>query len=538
MTRLPRSNRAVAALGNGAGVSAQDTVPFALWCAGHRLGDYEEALWLTVGGLGDRDTTCAIVGGIVSLFTGPDAIPEGWLHAREPLPGWHLGAALRGARSDAPVRRFPGQRRVARPSPHFTAWSVCRESWKQGRIHAKRIVLPGQPSRRGPASTCRVPDEKTPQEQMCFAISAARGVRTRVWSTARCGHGVSRLVAWGDRCPIVPESPAVDLQPAAVLPLSPEEFRKLRDSIRDFGVQTPLLVTDDYLIIDGHERWRAIREIGLTRFPLRIVGNLAESARVELAIRLNIERRHLTVAQRRELAARLLKEEPWQSDRKVASSARCDHKTVGRVRLGLVSGGEIPNSTTATGKDGKTYRRPSSVGVETAASANEAASLFKRLGDDAPEGNNTLRTLRTRAHRKRREKEFADAPATLPRNIKIYNCDFRDLKGKIEANSVDLASAIPLDAGVGDAPRAVRGRAPSRPQAGWLGGGLLRSLLAEFVLRVAQGAARLSLDHRGGQRGRQRRDQERLGPSIAGVRSSSSRRVGDSERRRWSRMSS
>ena len=83
-------DHAVAVLGNGAGVSAQDTVPFALWCAGHRLGDYEEALWLTVGGLGDRDTTCAIVGGIVSLSTGPDAIPAEWLDAREPLPGWHL----------------------------------------------------------------------------------------------------------------------------------------------------------------------------------------------------------------------------------------------------------------------------------------------------------------------------------------------------------------------------------------------------------------------------------------------------------------
>lgn len=35
---------AVAALGNGTGVSAQDTVPFALWCAGEQLGNFEEAL--------------------------------------------------------------------------------------------------------------------------------------------------------------------------------------------------------------------------------------------------------------------------------------------------------------------------------------------------------------------------------------------------------------------------------------------------------------------------------------------------------------
>jgi ADP-ribosylglycohydrolase len=79
---------AVAALGNGSEVSAQDTVPFVLWCAGEQLGSYEEALWLTVSGLGDRDTTCAMVGGIVAAAAGAAAIPALWLSAREPLPTW------------------------------------------------------------------------------------------------------------------------------------------------------------------------------------------------------------------------------------------------------------------------------------------------------------------------------------------------------------------------------------------------------------------------------------------------------------------
>jgi ADP-ribosylglycohydrolase len=79
---------AVSALGNGSRISAPDTVPFALWCAAQHLDNYEEALWLTVSGLGDRDTTCAIVGGIVALCTGVDGIPAAWRTAREPLPGW------------------------------------------------------------------------------------------------------------------------------------------------------------------------------------------------------------------------------------------------------------------------------------------------------------------------------------------------------------------------------------------------------------------------------------------------------------------
>jgi ADP-ribosylglycohydrolase len=79
---------AVSVLGNGVRVSAQDTVPFALWCAAKHLSNYEEALWLTVSGLGDRDTTCAIVGGIVGSYTGIDGIPREWLKSRERLPDW------------------------------------------------------------------------------------------------------------------------------------------------------------------------------------------------------------------------------------------------------------------------------------------------------------------------------------------------------------------------------------------------------------------------------------------------------------------
>ncbi len=73
-------------LGNGTHVSAQDTVPFSLWCAAQHLNSYENALWFTVSGLGDRDTTCAIVGGIVALSAGRESIPSEWLKAREALP--------------------------------------------------------------------------------------------------------------------------------------------------------------------------------------------------------------------------------------------------------------------------------------------------------------------------------------------------------------------------------------------------------------------------------------------------------------------
>jgi len=78
--------QAVELLGNGSRITAQDTVPLALWCAAHHLHDYEQALWVTVSALGDRDTTCAIVGGIVAGHVGTDGLPREWLSRCERLP--------------------------------------------------------------------------------------------------------------------------------------------------------------------------------------------------------------------------------------------------------------------------------------------------------------------------------------------------------------------------------------------------------------------------------------------------------------------
>ncbi len=73
-------------LGTGDSLVSSDAVPFCLWSAARSLGDYEEAFWTTVAGLGDRDTTAAIVGGIVGAFVGVEGIPARWRAEREPLP--------------------------------------------------------------------------------------------------------------------------------------------------------------------------------------------------------------------------------------------------------------------------------------------------------------------------------------------------------------------------------------------------------------------------------------------------------------------
>ncbi len=75
-------------LGRGRPAIAQQTVPFAIWSAASSLADYEQAIRRTASVQGDVDTNCAIVGGIVVMYTGIEGIPKKWLSCREPLPAW------------------------------------------------------------------------------------------------------------------------------------------------------------------------------------------------------------------------------------------------------------------------------------------------------------------------------------------------------------------------------------------------------------------------------------------------------------------
>ncbi|WP_234293571.1 ADP-ribosylglycohydrolase family protein, partial [Nocardia jinanensis] len=85
------TQEAAGELGNGSRVTAEDTVPFTIWVAATHLGDYPAAVATCIEADGDIDTTGAIVGGIVAAHTGSrpgTGVPQWWLTAREPLPGW------------------------------------------------------------------------------------------------------------------------------------------------------------------------------------------------------------------------------------------------------------------------------------------------------------------------------------------------------------------------------------------------------------------------------------------------------------------
>ncbi len=87
---LPASADLVAAvklLGNGARVTAPDTVPLCVWCAANHSASFVDAMWETARAAGDVDTNCAIVAGIICANAHVQP-PEDWLAHREPLPAF------------------------------------------------------------------------------------------------------------------------------------------------------------------------------------------------------------------------------------------------------------------------------------------------------------------------------------------------------------------------------------------------------------------------------------------------------------------
>lgn len=70
-------------LGNGSKIMAQDTIPFSIWCAANNLNNFEEAIWKAVSILGDRDTICAIVGGITIMSSADNTVPQLWMDSVE-----------------------------------------------------------------------------------------------------------------------------------------------------------------------------------------------------------------------------------------------------------------------------------------------------------------------------------------------------------------------------------------------------------------------------------------------------------------------
>src|SRR5262245_9827307 len=148
--------------------------------------------------------------------------------------------------------------------------------------------------------------------------------------------------------------PLADLFPL----MQGEEFIALIADIDAHGQREPIILHEG-MILDGCNRYRACREIGLqpwiTGFDL--VASTNDNAEAYV-ISANIRRRHLTANQKREVIGKLLVAKPEASNVSIAKIANVDDKTVAAVRRDKEATSEIPRLEKRVGADGKARKQP------------------------------------------------------------------------------------------------------------------------------------------------------------------------------------
>lgn len=143
--------------------------------------------------------------------------------------------------------------------------------------------------------------------------------------------------------------------------LTQEEYEQLKESIRKNGVLVPIIMDKDGAVIDGHNRYDIAQELkaeGMEmEIPVQISDLTDENKKRQLAYELNLQRRHLSMRDKKKSVEKMLVEFPEMSNRQAAKLAKIDDKTVGKIRKELEDDGKIEEVDVSVGMDGKTRKK-------------------------------------------------------------------------------------------------------------------------------------------------------------------------------------
>jgi hypothetical protein len=166
---------------------------------------------------------------------------------------------------------------------------------------------------------------------------------------------INKPLSWRDFLTV---HPAADLFPR----MSEGELRELGENIKAHGLMSSIVLYQGTLL-DGRSRLDAMELVGIpldwsdiTKLGSAILRLDERDGRVDpydFVVSANLHRRHLTLEQKRDLIAKLLKAKPEQSNVTVATQAKVDDKTVAKVRRELEATSEIPRLEKTVGADGK-----------------------------------------------------------------------------------------------------------------------------------------------------------------------------------------
>jgi ParB-like chromosome segregation protein Spo0J len=213
------------------------------------------------------------------------------------------------------------------------------------------------------------------------------------------------MANWRD---LMPVHPAADIFPL----LDDADLVALGNDIKTNGLVSPIAVDFDLsnrnskpILVDGRNRLAAMERVGIrvrleeihARRGGEVIGhrlaaddidlNITEEETTisvirgdptEYIISANIHRRHLTLLQKKELTAALLKDNPGRSNRATGNIVKLDDKTVASVRREMESRAEIPHVDKVV--DTKGREQPASRPKASAIPAREPTQQQRDIG--------------------------------------------------------------------------------------------------------------------------------------------------------------
>jgi N6-adenosine-specific RNA methylase IME4/ParB-like chromosome segregation protein Spo0J len=213
--------------------------------------------------------------------------------------------------------------------------------------------------------------------------------------------------------------PRYQLLPA----LDEQAFRALKADIADRGVLVPIERDEHGVLLDGHHRARAIEELRAEGHfvadpPVIVRAGFSEVEKRGHVRSLNLNRRHLSPAQRRAVIQAQLRDTPGRSDRSIGRQLAVSHVTVGRARAALEkmerskTTGTSNQLVTRLGDDGKRRQLPQRSPLRSILASNEgeARRVSRTLHLLGPDDDAVLSATDARraANGVRREQNRAD----------------------------------------------------------------------------------------------------------------------------------
>ena len=227
-------------------------------------------------------------------------------------------------------------------------------------------------------------------------------------------------------------------------PPSLEDRVALHASLRDNGVQQPIIVDQRGNLIDGFERLLFCAFAGI--WCPRVVEHMeSDETRYEKMVTYNLGRRNLDRKGKEQVVENYLRVDPtvngkWLADMLGGTSPAF----VTRTREKLVSTGQIPPVSKVRCRDGK--MRPARYAI--AAHSPREHAMAQKIISDMPEPSHsrtidtqTARGIAMRQKAKAMWSQEIQAKATrLPPSVRIEHCPFQEMLSRqcVEPESVDL----------------------------------------------------------------------------------------------------